>query len=241
MNPFKIGDKIRCIDNYGWSDCLTKNKVYEVLGTVTNGRVDITGDNHTMLCVKSRRFELVEERCTRFVQGVFTEGDYFKQFKLNPKDELQDLIDTYNAGIDAYAGIWNNHIDEVRVVNSSIPTLAGMAYRGALGNKLEKIPQPTFEPFYVGYPEQIGYLPGDNRAKPWKVELKGDRLHVGCKDFSAKHAKKWLFNLTKNNTNIGHLNHNLLATRSGIKYNKYMISWEDADKILEALEKAGVK
>ncbi len=39
-NPFKIGDKVICIANWHWEDCLTVGKVYEVLRTNKEETVD---------------------------------------------------------------------------------------------------------------------------------------------------------------------------------------------------------
>ena len=106
-------------------------------------------------------------------------------------------------------------------------------------------PKPAFEPFYVGpvgnyakYPDaDPGYVGNVTRGQ-WLVKLEGDTLHVGCQSFGAKDVKEALKMF-----NAGATEYNSFRiTRHGIYTTglpKHYISWPDADRILQSLEKAG--
>lgn len=102
-------------------------------------------------------------------------------------------------------------------------------------------PKPAFEPFYVGI--------SDYHPQSWQVKLEGETLHIGCTKFSAKEVKRVLLNLCRNNYCDEVTEHyRFEARRAGISMHgsvsearhETLISWVDTDRILAALETAGV-
>lgn len=87
------------------------------------------------------------------------------------------------------------------------------------------IVKPKFEPFTVG--------------NGWSVKLDGETLHVGCQPFIAKFFQKDMQRAVKGDGST--INYSFIACRDGVKYGINQISWSDADRILAALEKAGIK
>jgi hypothetical protein len=93
---------------------------------------------------------------------------------------------------------------------------------------------PTFKPFTVG--------------DGWEVKLEEDVLLVGCESFPSAWAKKALSHLTRSSstkyTRSGDRDHwgklELFARRDGVHHTGGIISWTEADKILKALEEAGI-
>ena len=77
----------------------------------------------------------------------------------------------------------------------------------------------------------------------WKVELDGKNVRVGCQSFDAKGLKSALCHLVGNAGPTYHSNgYSLYAYRNGVgrsNRNNAEISWEDADRLVEALKKAG--
>lgn len=90
-------------------------------------------------------------------------------------------------------------------------------------------PKPSFGPFTVG--------------NNWLVKLEGDIVHVGCNKFNAKEILNMLKEFNNNTITryIGTTIGDVSAKRNGLLYNQNSISWEDSEKIVAALEKAGVK
>jgi hypothetical protein len=88
--------------------------------------------------------------------------------------------------------------------------------------------KPKFEPFVVG--------------SGWQVKLEGDMLHIGCQKFNATSFKKAVKGaetglITDRSVLAGVP---MTGSRSGIEWDGHRMLWSDADKILAALEKAGI-
>lgn len=62
-NKFKVGDKVRCIDDSGGNLCITKGEVYEV-EMVHNNWLNVKYNDFHCADYQSFRFELVEEKKT---------------------------------------------------------------------------------------------------------------------------------------------------------------------------------
>ena len=73
MSKFKVGDKIRCVDNSYWSEDLTKGKVYVVVEEATKQDfVRIVSDRTLHVGGYSvERFELVQEDTSLTPEEVF--------------------------------------------------------------------------------------------------------------------------------------------------------------------------
>ena len=73
MSKFKVGDKIRCVDNSYWSEDLTKGKVYVVVEEATKQDfVRIVSDRTLHVGGYSvERFELVQENISLTPEEVF--------------------------------------------------------------------------------------------------------------------------------------------------------------------------
>lgn len=145
--------------------------------------------------------------------------------KEDAEGELQRLVRLANEGLNALKELQGKPI---KLISQGRPYL--MDYN--LTPVEIKPPRPTFEPFTVG---------GMCDAHPlgWLVELKGDTLHVGCKYFRAKELREDLAALKKDNLDHA-LFHVLAPSRNGVYQDEHFITWADADRILDALEKAGI-
>jgi hypothetical protein len=144
------------------------------------------------------------------------------------ESELERLVRVANEGTVASKEIDAKYANQVEEITEETDKSVFISYRI----------KPIFEPFNVG-PGVSGKL-GESK---WRVKLEGDRLHIGCRNFPVSWLKNALTALCRNpNTNsctIG--THTIVASRGGVSSVGETISWEAADKILAALEKAGVK
>lgn len=208
---FKVGDKVKAICDWGRVVTGGIYTISEVVVPLDQVQIFEFPD----VRYQANRFELVKEPMTN-------------------KTELEVLVEQANKGAEAekklielfpndvesrvnHRADWSVHAPKVKKDN-----YCPYEYRVK--------PKPTFEPFNVG--------------KAWPVSLKGDRLHIGCKDFDAKSFKQMITHMT--NGGYEYLVkecYSFRAFRAGImliEISYPLISWEDADKILAALEKAGV-
>ena len=72
MSKFKVGDKVRCVDNYNYHNHLTEGKVYVVVEKSNGGYVRIKPDNDIDVggyC--DYRFELVQRPLVLTPEEVF--------------------------------------------------------------------------------------------------------------------------------------------------------------------------
>jgi hypothetical protein len=80
----------------------------------------------------------------------------------------------------------------------------------------------TFETFYVN-------------NKSWKVSLHNDILNIGCKSFNKNEFHDILVSMVKHNNTHYYKDVQFNATRSGIQYETHILSWSDAELILNKL------
>jgi hypothetical protein len=162
----------------------------------------------------------------------------YPQPESTKETELERLVRVANDGVNAAMIIDRKYTGLVEDISE--PCGGGkyeyISYRIKLN--------PAFEPFYVGPPCN----PNIPNSRPgWLVKLEGgDTLHVGCKSLpawlAAQHLRCFLQGNESERTMSNLDQTEMFATKNGIKISgQGTISWADADRILAALEKAGVK
>lgn len=143
------------------------------------------------------------------------------------QSELQRLVDDANRGFAALEILrrqYGGKFQYRHAKNREWQTHCGAA--GTFSDYEYRIkPEPAFEPFAVG--------------QNWKVELveDGKRVKVGCQEFNRAWLHGALVDLVKRNCSKSDGPIPLTAIRSGIRYSSHEITWSDADRLLEALEK----
>lgn len=144
--------------------------------------------------------------------------------------ELEQLVKKANEGNEARVILFNKYDNEIEIDKE--------VYRGepaALNKALISIdnlrikPKPFFKPFTVG--------------SSWLVKLEGRNVSVGCKNFTDSVLMTALDDMCKNSKCEQTVHgYKLSAKRTGIILDgQFEISWADAERIVAALEKAGVK
>jgi hypothetical protein len=221
---FKVGDRVKCIDPGSY--------LYGYVGTIEK----ISDNKVPKYRVEFRDYNLPVTFSELNLELFRGESEQ----KAN-ESELERLVRVANEGRIALNELKAKYRNAV-VFDDGVP-LDG--FKLSERNLVVK-PKPTFEPFYVG-PEykkcsDLSHTDSCLGDSAWKVELKGDVLHVGCREFNAYYAKRALQSLLKDeDTSYTTSGIEVMATRSGIGLRgEGKISWADADRILEALEKAGV-
>lgn len=147
--------------------------------------------------------------------------------------ELEDLVKKANEGYGAVFQLrkfndeleWRGHSD----------TLWGPYPTYQAGNKASELrvkQKPKFVPFSVG--------------SNWLVKLEGDTCLVGCKKFEATYLKYNLNRLNNNGHPIQGTKNEFRGLRTEVRFTEsdlkeHSISWEESEKIVAALEAAGVK
>lgn len=224
---FKVGDKVRCIKSFT---------------TVKNAPK--TGEIFTVTSVSGYYigFPLL-----KLTDPIYTESikkgdtpnwglDNFELVKENMK-ELEQLVQVANAGYRAIDIIRENFGTLVEIKNASTNgewQPIAQKEEVSLDTKKRELrikPTPKFESFEVG-------------PRRWKVKLDGNNLEIGCKTYNAVDLRIAFNSLIKITScpNFQMLDGPLFsATRKGIFSEGHSITWEEAEKILNALEKAGVK
>lgn len=209
---FKVGDKVRRFRGFG-SD-FQKDKTYTVTAVKEKSyatTIDLLEKPEKDYWWASE-FELVES----------SENPYLPEEYKNRvvESELERLVRVANEGLVALTQIGRKYSRETNSL--------GLSYLADYNTSPVFIkPKPKFEPLTVG--------------SNWRVELKGDVLHIGCKDFDARNFKNTLNDFCKadaKNRLVQGIN--AYAGRNNLMWSGYEITWSDADRILEALEKAGV-
>lgn len=100
---FKVGDKVRCVDNSKYDKQLTLGKVYTVLEEDTDLRYVRVKPDHmiTVGGYKVERFELVQENAVLTPEEVFEhlrKGTKL-QWRYKAKDRWQDCINSGNVQV----------------------------------------------------------------------------------------------------------------------------------------------
>lgn len=138
-------------------------------------------------------------------------------------NSLEELVKKANDGYEALEEL-SKYKDQIEFTSFSGPNNLYGSMVHICKYKL-RIKQKSFEPFKVG--------------QKWEVSLQGDRIEIGCKSFNCQQLLDTLDCV--NNPNKTNTYYDMRGCRTGIKYAGHEISWEDSDKIIEALNKAGYK
>jgi hypothetical protein len=156
--------------------------------------------------------------------GTFIESR-FQLVAPAEQSELEELVATANAGFEALDKLRALHPNNVEVQNANDEKWRLIGAWGEWSEVRYRIKQtPAFEPFTVG--------------QGWRVELDGGMLRIGCQSFVPDVLRSYLIDLCDRNAlSAG----NLSATRTGVAMEgtPHSISWDDADRLLAALRKAG--
>lgn len=132
----------------------------------------------------------------------------------------EELIKKANEGYQA-----RNKLIEMGVKLEGRYKINGWKKYELSNNSTEELRVVQFEPF--------------NTSNGWKVELKGDTIHIGCKFFNKNTLMNAFDNLIIKNYSSSH-NSDFIATKNGINYmdsnNKYTLSWSDAELIYTKLK-----
>ncbi len=148
------------------------------------------------------------------------------------EDPTQTLIDKANEGLKALAELAKRKDIEISGVvypkeflqlNDSI-IVSNILDKDQRARTVRLEPKPAFEPFTT--------------SEGWLVKLEGNKLQVGCFEFEAENAKDALVVLVEK---VQAQFRDFVATRTGIAHSGKKLNWADAERILEALKKAGVK
>lgn len=180
-------------------------------------------------------------KCPCLLHALIEEGR--TAFTPPSESDLERLVRVANEGaraatelamVKAYAG-------KIKVfMDKSNRPISGEAHSYFAGMELEIIPEPPkpkFADLYIGSDERL-------------VELEDDTLHVGHRSYNSKMFKDAIFPLVRgqaNNTKRSFrpypgltIYYHFYATRQGILENGETISWDDAERVLSELERAGV-
>lgn len=234
MAKFKKGDNVICIqdsldgsffghpgETFIVSECLEGDVIFEEMKL---------GD----LPVDACRFQLIE--------------------KYNEKD-LDFLIRTANQGLRAESVLLTKHFAQVQRRHSSQATdndwhvFTHNPYNGYSVYRVKV--KPAFESFYVGEKTCCWNDPvtgmgaahtGTCNTGDKLVKLEGETIFIGAYSFDLKELHGALADLTRDSKEVCVVsNRRLGCMRNGICIDgKTQISWSDADRILEALDKAGI-
>jgi len=173
---FKVGDKVRCINIY-YDSTIKIGQEYTVTRLITRineTTIAVDDDDNNGYGYFHHRFELVKEN------------------KMD--NELQELVDTANTGLDALGKLYTDHLDEI-AVKDSVYTYRDI-YEGTFHKsylhfsescfykhpiEVKPAPAKVFKPFYIN-----SYT---SRGEEWLVKIVGKNIIIGCEEFDA--AKTW--------------------------------------------------
>lgn len=154
-----------------------------------------------------------------------TASDLERVYEPKEESELEQLVRIANEGSEAKAEIYrtyNNKVEDVGEIYS------GCDPRGCSTSiRRIKVKSPSFEPWTM--------------KNGWEVKLNGDCLYIGCKIFPAKQFKKAAEAAQDVNEPPHLLGFSpLYGKRHGLVWEGHTLNWEDADRIIEGLKKAGI-
>ena len=214
-----IGDKVlRTLDR----------SVFTVLAEDEDGSFYVA--EHPEIPLNSRVFEKIEG-----TEYVFKPHPRQRAFH-EEKSELEQLVEKANEGEEAKRKLHENYYGEFERNIFSPGASSGFRVQYEqqyFGSEFRVKPKPKFEPFEVRIDQ-----PNQGIAGFQKVKLEKDILTIGCEDFNPKNIVRVIKDF--NECNSSSIAKNYKPTREGIKYNEeHILPWYEADRILEALEKAG--
>lgn len=224
MSKFKVGDKIRFLGKAagGYETSFwIPGKVYTFKKYL---RYD--GNDFDSICV---------------TEGGSNHVGAFELAFPPTESELERLVRVANEGIKAISEL-RDRSGEVEIASAhhgKVYAWSSVSFGFLDGHfqlRIKPKQRPLPEPIYVGRDcNDGGPLPG------WKVELSADRktVKVGCQSFDVDVAQNALSSLVRSNHCVYALiDHNLCATKQGVKYGSNSITWADADRLLAWLEAA---
>lgn len=209
---FKVGDKVKVLPN-----------------GKTRSAVDLSG----LICTVSEVLLFTSDKgYVHLEEEVYVNsGLWFDEIELVKENmtELEQLVKQTNDGWEASFKL-RKYKDKLEFMPSNLEEWGN--WTSSYGLKPTKCRiklKPSFEPFGVGF--------------SWLVKLQGDTVHIGCKEFNASILKAALSLLNKS----GGVHSDFTCNRNGPQiYDKkedkfYGIYWKESEKIVAALEQAGVK
>lgn len=215
---YKKGDKVRCLsDNscYG----LLKNNIYTV------ERIS-----------KNNEIISVENMLNDSNDGSFSK-ESFELVKDDNMSELKQLVSDVNKGIESFYKITKDE-NLARQVFYSVTKTSIFKEKNRLDldvNSNLYIVKQQFPEFSVG-------------PNNWVVKLTDNKvLHIGCKTFNVKDFYNSIKSYVDDKYNkINIITTGLSTKRNGILFTfsegaHHTLLWEDADKIIKALEDFGIK
>lgn len=146
-----------------------------------------------------------------------------------PETELERLVRKANEGREAERTLYKNFSKQYEVrSDNSMQMWNGFDKIVIVNTEFRVKPRPAFTPFTVG--------------NGWTVELKGDRLTIGCREYDAKIIRREFDQMCRKDfvNSYSGSSLKLAASRKGISSEGQSITWDEAERILKALEAADV-
>ncbi len=209
---FKVGDKVRLISTKSGPDNWGWMTRYMEIGDVAT--ISIVGESG--ISFSDNPLTICSNAYLDFFELVVDASN------------LEELVKRANEGFEAVRNIYDNHFEAVTLRRSNdglkdrIPPLYSYVHEFIIKPKA-----PVFEPFMIG---------------SWNVHVDNRGiLFVGCNNFDAKEAKEALLTICAiyGPPTVTKGNITLICSRKGVLFENHSITWEDADKLLAALSKAG--
>lgn len=222
MSKFKVGDKVKVVKRHNYFD--DSEHLYNS-GTVT--RVD------TALTPALCEVELINGDVVRFAE--------YQLEHVTEKSELENLVDQVNKGKAALRKIRESYPNKTQFrIGSTIAFVVKAVPTDGSSAVLEIIPEPEkpkFEPFIT----VNGLVTVSMSRDLSEVQFRYRDGSLFCKSYPTRDVIDGLMNLLR------HEGSQYLAgefaahvTRVGIKILFMTLSWEDAEKLLQALEELNV-
>lgn len=210
----EVGDRVRCVKMLRhYQDKLEVGEVYTVSNYILPSANHIAVENKPNyfggLC-----FEKIDER-----QAAPTQN------------RLDELIGVANAGLEAMAEIFTEHVEEVEISpiwgEGQFQELSPGFHATYIEDGVREIRKrptpvkPKFEDYTI-------------KSKDWRVELgsAGSSVKIGCKWFKMKALRGCLKGLLENGSYllmIGDIE--LTASKEGVKWNGNTLPWADAEEL----------
>lgn len=147
------------------------------------------------------------------------------------ESELESLVQKANEASKIFDRFRTEFYDQIEIKSNDYPNWSKQTYNRNLNYEYRIKEKPKFEPFHIGKVDANG-------KGLWEVSLKDNKVVIGCQKFPVSTLKTALTNLCKENfVDDFLLASTIQARRNGVSWSGHFISWEDAEKILTALEK----
>lgn len=211
MSKFKVGDRVRAIPGKEVMDPYYtinpgEHTVTDMVPYSLGGpNVALTGHKRGA-CFCPSRLELVSEA----------------------KSELEQLVETANAGLEATATIRQKYLDQVERIAENDPSwklMSNVKFNFAKQYRIK--PKPVFTPYKM---KDEGY-------EVVLVEL-GTMIKIGCAAFEIKELQAALRALVINSESSYFMNRGegYLASKTGIQHERGKISWASAEELYEKIK-----